>query len=133
MKRTSSLASNQKFRVRFLVGLLGSLKWEVGSLKWEVGSLKTDREPISHFTLLTSNFQRLVGVLDSMTVFETVGPGSIPGRVIQGRATQLLSATYLLGHTVIPDKIKMPRRRQERATIWFLRSPLGMNAQNFHI
>lgn len=38
-------------------------------------------EPISHFTLLTSNFLRLAGVLDSMAVFETVGPGSIPGRV----------------------------------------------------
>ena len=29
-----------------------------------------------------------MGVLDSMTVFETVGPGSIPGRVIQGSPTR---------------------------------------------
>ena len=47
---------------------------------------KIEREPVSPFTLLTSNFQRLAGVLDSMTVFETVGQGSIPGRV-----TRLLS------------------------------------------
>ena len=40
--------------------------------------MRSRTQASTHVTYLVS---RLAGVLDSMTVFETVGPGSIPGRV----------------------------------------------------